>query len=207
MLKLLAATLHFTTLHYIFTSYVLSHTRLHYATLDYICTSQATSERRRKRRMQWQGHQARPLLRPSSTSQATSKKSRKRQSIHDICRRRRGHCPWRFFCHLEKFQMWKISDVEKFGEIWMWSFNVQKFEMQRLFWHQIVFHGIYMFCCKICFVGCNAVLLRNLFCRDSRTFYVEKIQTQTMVCGEKMSNIMCEVEPAGTSCSKLASGL
>ena len=40
--------------------------------------------------------------------------------ILHICRGRRGHCPWRIFCHVEKFEMWRqflcgeISDEEKF---------------------------------------------------------------------------------------------
>ena len=44
---------------------------------------------------------------------------------------------------------------------------------------------------KICSFEIYAVLLRNLFCRDLRTFYVEKNQGQYFVCREEIENIIC----------------
>ena len=35
------------------------------------------------------------------------------------------------------------------------------------------------------------ILLQNLFCRDLRTFYVEKNQSQYFVCREEIENIIC----------------
>ena len=47
-----------------------------------------------------------------------------------------------------------------------------------------------LFCCKISFFEIYAVLSQNLFCRDLRSFYVEKNWAQNFVRGEKITNIM-----------------
>ena len=47
-----------------------------------------------------------------------------------------------------------------------------------------------LFSRKICFAAIYAVLSRNLFCRNFRTFCVETTYGQNVVRGEKMTNIM-----------------
>ena len=52
-----------------------------------------------------------------------------------------------------------------------------------------------LFCRKICSFEIYAVLLQNLFCRDLRTFYVEKNLAKNVVRGEKMTNKMYAMKP------------
>ena len=59
-----------------------------------------------------------------------------------------------------------------------------------------------LFCRKICSFEIYAVLLQNLFCRDLRTFYVEKNWARNFVRGEKMTNIMYASTSPTTSTSR-----
>ena len=119
-----------------------------------------------------------------------------------ICRGRRGHCPWRIFCHVEKFEMYldlrcgkiyfymwryircrKFLDVEKF-HMWIF-FRYKEKHNSHCFAVRSVLLPCMLFCRKICSFEIYAVLLQNLFCRDLRTFYVEKNLAKNVVRGEK----------------------
>ena len=63
--------------------------------------------------------------------------------------------------------------------------DVQKFWIWRIFY--AVFAVLSE---KYSSVAIYVTLLRNLFCRNIRTFYVEKNRAKNLVRGEKMTNIM-----------------
>ena len=106
---------------------------------------------------------------------------------------------WRNFRYreildVEKFEMWRyircreILDVEQF-QMWRFFRCKEKYDL-HCFAVRSVLLPCMLFCRKICSFEIYAVLLQNLFCRNSRTFYVEKNWAQNFVRGEKMTNIM-----------------
>ena len=60
----------------------------------------------------------------------------------------------------------KISDVD--------IFQIYRKHNSHCFAVRSVLLPCMLFCRKICSIEIYAVLLQNLFCRDLRTFYVEK---------------------------------
>ena len=126
---------------------------------------------------------------------------------------------WRKICHVEKFQIYmhdrcgEIWNFSTFGVIsnfstWqMWRnltflhmlSNFKFFHMTDVEKSEVSPHLASVWC-EECLNICEryalllknwfyAVLSRNLFCRDLRTFVWRKNWTKDWVCGEKMTNI------------------
>ena len=108
--------------------------------------------------------------------------------------------------------MWKILDVVKCqtwrhfrcGEIldvckFVWFHELLALACQANRWyksHRFAVRYLLMkftvICRIFCFIVIYAVLSQNFFCRNLRSFCVEKNYTQNFVRGEKMTNIMYE---------------
>ena len=140
-------------------------------------------------------------------------------SISDICHKYHKLDMWRKICHVEKFQIYmhdRCGEIWNFSTFGVIS-NFSTWQMRRnlTFLHMLsnfkFFHmtdveksevspHLASVWCEECLNICEryalllknwfyAVLSRNLFCRDLRTFVWRKNWTKDWVCGEKMTNI------------------
>ena len=91
-------------------------------------------------------------------------------------------------CREIYFEMWKNIRCREISYVEI--FRYKEKHNTHCFVVRSVLLPCMLFCRKICSFEIYAVLLQNLFCRDWRTFYVEKNWAQNFVRGEKMTNIM-----------------
>ena len=79
---------------------------------------------------------------------------------------------WRGLCWVESTLRNKTKNFRFYSLAWlemMWNWQQHDSHYFAVAWMVFV-----LFCCKICSVAIYAVLSRNIFCRDLRTFCVEK---------------------------------